>query len=1071
MSIKALTAELKMDTDAAKAAIDDFHTHLVKSFDSQAQYAQAINNLMVKGFLTQAEGTKILDKLAAGETHLEKALISRMGLAKMTGRIFEAATKRWTASEVAGIRQIGVEAEITQRKLIGMSAAKSSSPPASGGGAAGGGGGGVNFVRVAATAGQLAVLGKVSSTMRTVGSSMQSVSKTSTIAATSMERFRMGLAAPKVNPEMNVIKKGIEKVGDAAAAGVNKIREAADALASDLPGTVGAAAKGLGKVGVELDKSSQTMSKHVSQMQSSSKGLTLLGKVFPFMRSQIQSVQAPFDKLRGVAEHAADKLDDANSKVAKQANELRRAQFIMDGTWQSLGGSADMFSRAIYHANLPVRLMKREWEGATRVVRAATHVFNFVTHPVHAVGLAVVRSSAQFREFRAQLPQLERSTNGLGSRMAALAQRAIGAIPGVQRLSSVTASASAKFTTAKAAVGSFVTSGINRAMTAISPFTAKLSAAASRVTSFVGSLQLGTRAFRMFAHATYFTGPAFTMAGKAISGTAKAISWLLTPAKSATTSILKLTGVQNTFIGRALGMKKAAEDAGAGMMKMEQGSSKLSKGLGMLGSGAGMAKTAAAGLIAGMLALGTSTAMATEKNNAVFGTMLHDMVQGKAVVASLQKTTAAKFFDNQELLDSGRLLFKAGVSAADLAGKTNQFAKIAAATSTEIGDLARIYQQGANAGSFGQDKINQYAERGIAIYDGLRFATGKSGAELQKMISDGKIGTAEMDAALAHLTEGHGIYADSLTNLGNTTAGKWSTIKNTVTQALGGMMGVALEILAPFGTALVMLTEQTVAAFESFKPQIMYAAVAGAWFFGNIVDLGRFAWATMSLYAVTAFNDIIYFFTDKIPAYLDWFSANWKQVFWDAGNLIVTVFANIGKNIGSAMTAIWDFIASGGTAELKFAFVPLLDGFKATVSELPNIPDRAMTELEKSLQAQTEGLGMQLGDNFDSMLKDAEQKMSKQAPELSNTAGKAAAGAASETNTAAKNASKKMAENKAAQINSAEGQSVVAQMLKGLKGDDDKSAKKAAIKSEKHLEKLARNSDRGKPLAAREWKA
>jgi len=994
MSIKALTAELKMDTDAAKAAIDDFHTHLVKSFDSQAQYAQAINNLMVKGFLTQAEGTKILDKLAAGETHLEKALISRMGLAKMTGRIFEAATKRWTASEVAGIRQIGVEAEITQRKLIGMSAAKSSSPPASGGGAAGGGGGGVNFVRVAATAGQLAVMSKVSTTMRNVGKSIvESVSRPSMIAATSMERFRMGLAAPKVNPEMNVIKKGIEKVGDAAAAGVNKIREAADALASDLPGTVGAAAKGLGKVGVELDKSSQTMSKHVSKMQSSSKGLTLLGTVFPFLKSKIEAVQGPYDKLRGVAEKAADKLDDANSKVAKQANELRRAQFIMDGTWQSLGGSADMFARAIYHANLPVRLMKREWEGATRVVRAATHVFNFVTHPIHAVGLAVVRSSAQFRSFRSQLPPL------------------------------------------------------------------------------TGGLQIGTRAFRAFAHATYFTGPAFTLAGKAIGGTAKAIGWLVTPAKSATTSILKLTGVQNTFIGRALGMKKASDDAAAGMAKMEQGSSKLSRGLGFIGSKAGLAKTAAAGLLAGMVALGTSTAMATEKNSAVFGTMLHDMEQGKAVVASLQKTTAAKFFDNQELLDSGRLLFKAGVSAADLSGKTNQFAKIAAATSTEIGDLARIYQQGANSGSFGQDKINQYAERGIAIYDGLKAATGKSGAELQKMISDGKIGVAQMDAALAHLTEGHGIYADSLTNLGNTTAGKFATIKNTISQSLGSIMGVALEVLAPFGTALVMMTEQVAVAFESFRPHVMYAAVAGAWFFGNIVDLGRFAWATMSLYAVTAFNDIIYFFTDKIPAYLDWFSANWKQVFWDAGNLIVTVFANIGKNIGSAMTAIWDFIASGGTAELKFAFVPLLDGFKATVSELPNIPDRAMTELEKSLQAQTEGLGLQLGNNFDTMLKDAEKKMSKQAPELSQTAGKAAAGAASETDTAAKNASKKMAENKAVGINSAEGQSVVAQMLKGLKGDDDKSAKKAAIKSEKHLEKLARNSDRGKPLAAREWKA
>ena len=127
-------------------------------------------------------------------------------------------------------------------------------------------------------------------------------------------------------------------------------------------------------------------------------------------------------------------------------------------------------------------------------------------------------------------------------------------------------------------------------------------------------------------------------------------------------------------------------------------------------------------------AVATTTAMATEKNIAVFGTMVHSMEQGAAIVASIQKTKAAGLFDTQQLLDSSRLLFKGGVAAVDLASKTDQLAKIAAGTSTELGDLARIYQQGANRGSFGQDKINQLSERGIAIYEGLQHATGKSGA-------------------------------------------------------------------------------------------------------------------------------------------------------------------------------------------------------------------------------------------------------------------------------------------------------------------------------------------------------
>jgi tape measure domain-containing protein len=1023
MSLKDLIAKVKLDTDEAKAAIDDLHTHMVRSFDAQEQYATSINSLMTQGFLTQAEGTKILDKLAAGETHLEKALISRMGLAKMTSRVFETATKRWMAIESAAVRQIGVEAEITQRKLIGMSAAKSSSPPASGGSGSGGGGG-VNFVRVAATAGQLAVLSKVSTTMKQVGSSVEAVGRTSARSLSYMDNFRFGLQAVEVNPNLNLVKNSFDAIGAGAGKLVDTVRGVADAILSDLPGAASAAVGAMGSVDSALESATATAAKHVSKLETMQKGLSLLSTVFPFAAESISKIQGPLGTVTAKAQQVAEKVQSMQQTVGTAAADMRAKTYVMTGNWTELSGTTDIFARSQWAALLPHRLLVREVEGAQRVVKVATHAFNLLTHPIHAVAVAVSKSRAEWQDLNNRLPKVE---SGLQ-----LTTRA-------HRLLSKTAFIAAT------ALKPLITETARQVV-----WTAKLT---------IGATRLAFAGLRPVA--------------KAASGVAGAIVGMTT---SVAGGILKIVGL-GTVAGVTAGMMTKMGSAGnaAGVTinsRFTVVKQQVSGAVDGMVSKLMSLRTVALGAGVGLLAIGTSTAIATEKNNAVFGVMLKDMEAGKAVVGSLQKTEAAKLFDNQELLDSGRLLFKAGISAGNVADKTNQLATIAAATSTELGDLARIYQQGASTGSFGQDKINQFAERGIDIYHALEAATGQHGAALQKMISDGKIGTAEMDAAFANMTEGTGIYAGALETLGNTTAGKWKTIQNNITQALGGVMGVALEILAPFGTVLVTISEQVAGAFGSFRPHIMYAAVAGAWFFGNIVDIGRFAWASLSLFAVTAFNDIIYFFTDKIPAYLSWFSANWKQVFVDAGNLILTVFTNIAKNIGSAMTAIWDYIASGGTTELKFAFVPLLDGFKATVSELPNIPERAMTELEKSLQAQTEGIGVQLGDNFDSMLKDAEKKMAKQAPELSKDAGKAAAdGAGTATDEAAKNASKKMAENKAAQINSSEGQSVVAQMLKGLKGDDDKSAKKAAIKSEKHLEKLARNSDRGKPLAAREWKA
>jgi tape measure domain-containing protein len=432
-------------------------------------------------------------------------------------------------------------------------------------------------------------------------------------------------------------------------------------------------------------------------------------------------------------------------------------------------------------------------------------------------------------------------------------------------------------------------------------------------------------------------------------------------------------------------------------------------------------QAAAFGAVAAV-AMGVNFAMATEKSQAVFGVMLKDMEQGKAVVASLQGSQAVGLFDNEEVLNSGRLLFKAGVAATDLKGKTEQLATIAAATSTELGDLTRIYQQGANRGSFGQDKINQLAERGIDIYHALEATTGKSGAALSDMISSGKIGVAEMDAALAHLTEGNGIYAGSLETLAGTTGGMLSQIKNNLLQALGGLGGAGLEAFKPMLAGVLEWSKTAKESFSAVMPivvQVVHAikglftglwsvasavftAIFGAsavtfggmtqfamdwvtkfrWYFENIVPVIQFVGLSMTGIFVTAFNDVIYWLTDAMPAYLTWFGENWTNVFTDIATGTATIFTNLASNIGNAMTAIWEFIKSGGTADLELAWTPLLTGFESTVAALPDIPERAMTELEQAIQTQTQQIGTQLADSYDQMHAEAQAALTLEPPTM-----------------------------------------------------------------------------------------
>lgn len=909
--------------------------------------------------------------------------------------------------------------------------------PSSGG--TGQSGGGVNFVRVTAAAAQLTMMARVSSTMKTVGQSVAQVGRTSDITASAMTRFRMGLQAVPVNPALNVVKTGLDSIGSAAGRTIDTLRGVADSILSDLPGAASAAVGAMGSVNVSLDSVSATASKHVSKLQQMQGSLTLLSNVFPFAADAIAKFRGPLDVVTSKAEQVANRIDGMNASVGTAAAEMRGKAYVMTGAWTQLAGSADIFSRAQYYALLPTRLLFREFEGGQRIVKVATHAYAMLTHPIHAVALALGQSRAEWQNLRARLPPL------------------------------------------------------------------------------TGGLQLATRANRAFAQSAYVVGSAARGVVAVLNPLAKltlaggrGLMSLISPAKSAAASLAKLTGVQNTFIGRALGMKQSADVAAGSLSKMGSSSAGLS---GMFGGITGKAVMLAAGvtaLVTGAMAWGASTAIAGEKNDVVFGTMLKSMSQGKAVVDSLQATDAAKLFDNDELLTSGRLLFKAGVSAADLAGKTNQLATIATATSTDLNDLARVYQQGAVTGSFGQDKINQLAERGIDIYHGLEASTGKSGGALKKMISDGKIGLTEMDGALAHLTEGNGIYAGALQNVAGTAGGMMSQMKNNTQQALGQLMGYGLSVFRPILAAGVAFTGGLKVAIIALEPVftqsmgIISAVMSTAWtaisdvatgafslifgdsaltfdsvitwmasmlgaatfIFANIGTFADYAWTTMKLGAAMAFNDIIYFFTDTIPAYLGWFSENWANVFLDAGNLIVTVFANIGKNIGSAMMAIWDFIASGGTAKLEFAFVPLLDGFKSTVSELPNVPERAMTELEQQLTVDLGQMGADLGTGLTAAMTAAVDSVGTQTATTLDTAKpKTESG----EDTAAKKANKPV-ENKAVLVRSSEGQSVVAQMAKAFgKGDREKKAQDAQIQSAKDLKDIAREVRRGSPLVAKAW--
>jgi hypothetical protein len=811
---------------------------------------------------------------------------------------------------------------------------------------------GLELIKLASAALAVKAISGVSNAMTTARTAIASIDTTTKTAVLSLDRFRMGLAAPAVNPALNTLPGIIQNISGRVAGAVESFRGFGDATIQGAPAIMTAIAGGMQRVLGSGDAMQATVSKITAQFDLQRGALDRVAAIYPTTGTAVGMLKDAMNFIAPAAEKMAQAVDAGNDRIREAAISARNLAYIATGSFVQTGTSADLYAKGAYHALLPTRLMAFEAKFAAGSMGLVRRAFAAVTSPIHSMQMAMQRSRGEFRELRANLPPL------------------------------------------------------------------------------TGGLQLGVRAMRAFSYTTLAASQALaslrTLATP-ITFIGRSLWNLVRPAQAAKVGLDGVaTGGQRAGIVLR-GISAATSTAASGLSRVATAGGRAASSLGSgwmssIASGAKMAAVGIAGLGIAAVGMGSSVAMATEKNQAVFGVMLKDMEQGKAVVASLQGSAAVGLFDNDEVLNSGRLLFKAGVAAVDLKGKTEQLATIAAATSTELGDLTRIYQQGANRGAFGQDKINQFAERGIDIYHALQAVTGKSGQALADMISGGKIGITEMDAALAHLTEGNGIYAGSLETLGGTTSGMMSQIKNNIMQALGSIMGAGTEARKPFlqmfvgwsesfktNVAIVLpIVQQVTGAIKGLFTSLGAAAssvwtgIFGAasstfsnilsvtmewvtkfrWFFENLIPIVQFVGLSMTAIMVTAFNDIAFFLTDKMPAYLTWFGENWKAVFTDIFNGTVAIFTNLGKNIAMAMGQIWAFIKSGGTADLEFAWTPLLDGFESTVAKLPDIPERAMTALEQSLEQQTQAIATNLADTFDAMNMEAQASLTFEPPTM-----------------------------------------------------------------------------------------
>jgi len=233
-------------------------------------------------------------------------------------------------------------------------------------------------------------------------------------------------------------------------------------------------------------------------------------------------------------------------------------------------------------------------------------------------------------------------------------------------------------------------------------------------------------------------------------------------------------------------------NAGGAMRSMARGMTSLGKAAGRLTLKMGALGAAAA---AGLAVFSIKAAADLESTTVAFRTMLGSAQKADKVVSGLFDFSTKTPFEPDEVFAAGRRLLATGTGTGELHGELRTLGDIAAGSNSELADIVDIYSKIKTKGKASMEELNRLSERGININKVLGESLGKTGEEISKMVTQGKIKLPEIQAAFEKLTSEGGMFFDAMSAQSKTLNGLFSTLKGNIKKAA-----------AEFGTVLTKTT-------------------------------------------------------------------------------------------------------------------------------------------------------------------------------------------------------------------------------------------------------------------------
>lgn len=183
-----------------------------------------------------------------------------------------------------------------------------------------------------------------------------------------------------------------------------------------------------------------------------------------------------------------------------------------------------------------------------------------------------------------------------------------------------------------------------------------------------------------------------------------------------------------------------------------------------------------------------------------FTSMLQSGEKAQKLMGELVNFAATTPFDLKGVSQSATQLVAYGTAADDVIDRLTRLGNIAAGLSQPIGDLVYLYGTSMTQGKLMTQDLNQFAGRGVPIFEELAKVIGVNKDEIRELAEQGKISFSYLEQVVDNLTNKGGMFFNLMEEQAKAVSGKISNLGdsldmmfNEIGQANDGFINSALD--------------------------------------------------------------------------------------------------------------------------------------------------------------------------------------------------------------------------------------------------------------------------------------